>query len=264
MSYPVQFPKDAPLLTVTHPTSSVWVIELHNGEDNRLIEHFIQNAIMPALDLVENAWDTARDAAKATKDKEGGKGALVIIGKRNQDKFFSNGFDYPAAVANPNFIPNTYNTLMARLVGFPLPTVAAINGHVFAAGFITALTCDYRVIVSDKKRRVWGSMNEVHFGAPLPHSFSALLNFKVKDPKVLRRIVLEGHRFTPSELLDAGLVDDVVDGGSETVLARACEIAEQWSENARMGAWGLIRERTHRVVLEGAGVDGGAPSKSRL
>jgi len=108
-------------------------------------------------------------------------------------------------------------------------------------------------------------MNEVHFGAgPLPHSFSALLNHKVKDLRVMRKLVLEGHRFTPSELLGAGLIDEIVDGGSEAVLARACEIAEQWSGNARASAWGLIRDGLHRAVLEGASLDGGVPSKSRL
>jgi len=265
MSYPIHFPGDSPLLTLTHPSTSVWVIELHHGEDNRLTEHFIQKAIMPALDRVEAAWEKALDTAKANKDKEGGKGALVIVGKRSQNKFFSNGFDYPQVLKNPNFIPNTYNALMARLISYPIPTVAAVNGHVFAAGFVTALTCDYRVITSDKQRRVWGCMNEVHFGAgPLPHSFSALLNHKVKDLRVMRKLVLEGHRFTPSELLGAGLIDEIVDGGSEAVLARACEIAEQWSGNARASAWGLIRDGLHRAVLEGASLDGGVPSKSRL
>ena len=53
--------------------------------------------------------------------------------------------------------------------------------------------------------------------------------------------MLEGHRFTPSELLGSGLVDIVVDGGSEAVLTRASELAQQWSVNARTGVWGLIK-----------------------
>jgi enoyl-CoA hydratase/carnithine racemase len=39
-----------------------------------------------------------------------------------------------------------------------VPTIAAINGHAFAAGFILALACDYRVMTSG---RAWCSMNEV-------------------------------------------------------------------------------------------------------
>jgi len=61
------------------------------GEDNRLTEHFIEKAILPGLNEVETSWEKARELAQANKDKEGGKGALVIVGKRDQDKFFSNG-----------------------------------------------------------------------------------------------------------------------------------------------------------------------------
>ena len=67
----------------------------------------------------------------------------------------------------------------------------------------------------------------------------------------MRRIVLEGHRFTPADLLNAGIVDEIVDGGSEAVLARAIEIAEQWSGNARMGAWGLIRVSLFVTIMFG-------------
>ncbi|KAF8591110.1 ClpP/crotonase [Ramaria rubella] len=249
MFYPLRLPAQGPLLTITHPSPSLWIIELHHGEDNRLTEHFVQSAILPALDHVELAWRNSLRDAKAKKDAEGGKGALVITGKKSQDKFFSNGFDYPEVLKIQGFIVNTYNVLMARLLSYPIPTVAAINGHVFAAGFILTLSCDYRVITSDKKRRVWGCMNEVHFGAPLPTSFSELLKRKSKDDQTLRKIVLEGHRFTPPELLAAGLVDAVVDGGSEAVLAHAAELAEQWSTNARTGVYGLIKKGIYREII---------------
>ncbi|KAF8525834.1 ClpP/crotonase-like domain-containing protein [Hysterangium stoloniferum] len=245
MSYPLSLPAQIPLLTVTHPSSSLWVIELHHGEDNRLTGHFIDNAILPALDHIELAWRNSVRDAKAKKDHDGGKGALIIIGKRNQDKFFSNGFHYPDVVKNPAFIPNTYNVLFSRLLSYPIPTIAAINGHVFAAGLITALSCDYRVIRSDKQRRV-------HFGAPLPVSFTQLLKRKVPNPQVLRKLVLEGHRFTPSEMLEASIVDYVVDGDSEAVLKHATELAEQVSGNARAGVWGLIKKGINDDILGAA------------
>ena len=46
---------------------------------------------MPALDMVEREWRGQLRAAKQSNDKEGGKGALIIVGRRDQDKFFSNG-----------------------------------------------------------------------------------------------------------------------------------------------------------------------------
>lgn len=68
-----------------------WLIELHNGEDSRFNEHFINKAFMPVLDAVERHWREQWREAQATKSGEGGGGALIIVGKRKQNKFFSNG-----------------------------------------------------------------------------------------------------------------------------------------------------------------------------
>lgn len=65
----------------------LWVIELHNGADSRLSADQIDHAITPALNAVEKhwrgRWRTGADDEKA--------GSLIIVGKRSQDKFFSNG-----------------------------------------------------------------------------------------------------------------------------------------------------------------------------
>ncbi|KAG8689036.1 hypothetical protein FRC09_012611 [Ceratobasidium sp. 395] len=66
----------------------------------------------------------------------------------------------------------------------------------------------------------------------------------------MRRTVLEGHRFTPPELLEAGVIDAVVDGGHEKVLERACAIATTMGANARGGAWGLIKKGIYKEALE--------------
>jgi enoyl-CoA hydratase/carnithine racemase len=40
--------------------------------------------------------------------------------------------------------------VVARLLTFPLPTVATITGHAFAGGALLALACDYRVMREDR------------------------------------------------------------------------------------------------------------------
>lgn len=121
-----------------------------------------------------------------------------------------------------------------------VPTIAAINGHCFAAGAIIALACDYRVMTDGAKRNTWMCMNEVDFGAAWPVSFAAIARAKVS---AVRSFALEGHRFTPSEARDAGLVDEVVSGGTQGVLKRAREIAGEKAPKAREGVWGLIKVR---------------------
>ena len=42
-----------------------------------------------------------------------------------------------------------YRATNMRLFTYPRPTVAAVNGHAYAGGLITAAVCDYRVAISD-------------------------------------------------------------------------------------------------------------------
>jgi hypothetical protein len=51
----------------------------------------VDGGLKPALDIVEKHWREQWRTAQKAKDKESGKGALVIVGKKDQDKFFSNG-----------------------------------------------------------------------------------------------------------------------------------------------------------------------------
>ena len=75
------------------------MIELHNGEDSRLTRVLINDGLRPALDAVEKDWREHRRATQA-KGSEGGAGALVIVGKRGQNKFFSNG-EYYSCLCHP-------------------------------------------------------------------------------------------------------------------------------------------------------------------
>ncbi|KAF8656871.1 hypothetical protein AX16_002417 [Volvariella volvacea WC 439] len=250
MSYPLMLPKENPLITLTHPKDHLWLIELHNGQDSRLTVDLVDHGLKPALDAVEQHWRENWRAARLAKDKSGGKGALIIVGKRDQDKFFSNGLDFPNVVANPNFFPVTFNPLLSRLLTFPIPTIAAINGHCFAGGFMFSLACDYRVMTDGSKRNAWVCMNEVHFGAVWPLSFAAILRAKVGDARLHRKIALEGHKFTPSEAQAAGIVDQLVNGDTGAVLLAAEKVAGSVAQNAQSGVWGLIKRDLYRDTLE--------------
>jgi enoyl-CoA hydratase/carnithine racemase len=231
---------------------------LHNGEDSRLTARLIGEALRPALDMVEKHWTNNRLTTLANA----GEGALIIVGKRDQDKFFSNGFLYDSIKNNPGFFTDIANPLYARLLTFPIPTIAAINGHCFAGGFMLALCCDYRVMTDGSRRRAWLCMNEIHFGAPWPLSLAAILNAKVSDPPLRRRIALEGHRFTPTEAYAAGIVDRLaicsgtsVELGTEIVLKEATKLAKEVSVLPKQGVWGTIKTFLHKDCLEAVRLD---------
>lgn len=85
MDYPVYLPlgagPGAALATLSHPSPVVWELEMRNGQDNRLTVSFLRECLMKGLDIVEKDWRTTPNAP----------GALVISGRKNQQKFFSNG-----------------------------------------------------------------------------------------------------------------------------------------------------------------------------
>lgn len=86
-AYPISLPLESeePMATLHHPTSTLWEFEMHHGTDNRLTGKFLVHCLEKALDIVEKDWRTANGNAP------GGPGALIISGKQDQEKFFSNG-----------------------------------------------------------------------------------------------------------------------------------------------------------------------------
>jgi len=221
------------------------VLELRNGVDNRLTQPLLLGVLKPALDVVETDWRSTR--GKSSNPDEWAPGALIITGKLDQNKFFSNGFDYPSIKGDRLWFPHIFDPLALRLLSFPIPTIAAVNGHAFASGFVLSLLCDYRVMTSGK---AWCSMNEVHFGAPLPVSFVHVLKAKLPSPTILRACTLEGKRFTAEEAHATGIVDELADGGSAGVLRKAEEVAKRVEGLAKTGVWGIMKKSIYPDVFE--------------
>ena len=82
---------------------------------------------------------------------------------------------------------------------------------------------------------------QVHFGAAWPYPFGAIVQAKVTDAQTVRKIALEGHRFTPQEAVKFGFVDELVQGDTEAVLNKALELGKKVGEQAQSGVWGVIR-----------------------
>ncbi len=105
---------------------AVCVLTTQAGE-NRFNRSFL-TALNEALDTVESA---------------DGPAALVTVG---EGKFYSNGLDLEWLPAQqPDLIDSflaDFERLFARLLAFPMITVAALNGHVFPGGAMFSLSHD--------------------------------------------------------------------------------------------------------------------------
>ncbi|MFJ2113412.1 enoyl-CoA hydratase/isomerase family protein [Streptomyces sp. NPDC087850] len=118
-----------------------------------------------------------------------------------------------------------YRATNMRLFTYPRPTVAAVNGHAFAGGLITAAVCDYRVSVAEGARF---GLNEVPIGIPMPAVYVRMLAHAWGDP-VAARTCLLGETFTPDQAHALGMVHELAP--ADELLDRAVAIAGQTPED---------------------------------
>jgi enoyl-CoA hydratase/carnithine racemase len=166
-------------------------------------------------------------------------GDFVALVTTAEGKIWSNGFDTPFIAANPDLAPETIlagERLLARMLTFPMPTVAAVQGHCFAAGMLYALAHDLRVMRSD---RGFLCLPEVTFGAVFTPGMTDVLTSRM-SPAVAHRAMVLGHRFPAPEAVAAGLVDDAV--AEDEVLGRAVALAGAYAGHGRDAVVALKRQ----------------------
>jgi enoyl-CoA hydratase/carnithine racemase len=150
-----------------------------------------------------------------------GPAALVTTGT---GKFYSNGLDLDwvmSGQADMDFAGLALATqrLFARTLTLGRPTVAAINGHAFAAGAMWTLAHDFRVMRAD--RGFW-CMPEIDIRIPFTPGMAALIQERL-TPQVANKVMTTGHRYDGAEAVVAGVVDASVP--EEEVLPTAIEMA---------------------------------------
>jgi enoyl-CoA hydratase len=72
-----------------------------------------------------------------------------------------------------------YRATNLRIFTYPRPTVAAINGHAYAGGLITALDCDLRIAAEGEFQF---ALNEVPIGIPMPAVYCEIIKYAVGAP----------------------------------------------------------------------------------
>jgi len=120
--------------------------------------------------------------------------------------------------------------------------VAAVNGHAFAGGLITAAVCDHRVAVAEGARF---GLNEVPIGIPMPAVYVRMLAYAWGDP-VAARTCLLGEVFSPIQAHALGMVHELVP--AEELLDRAVAIAEQTPEDC-LGQYAFTKRACQAAAL---------------
>jgi enoyl-CoA hydratase/carnithine racemase len=169
--------------------------------------------------------------------------ALVVTG---EDKFFSNGLDLDAFAGDAAdglvaYIDDVH-ALFARVLAFPIPTVAAINGHAFAGGGMLALAFDHRVMRND---RGYLCLPEVDLGLPFAPGMQALIT-AVLPRTTAREAMVTGRRYTAEEAVAGGIAHVAVPEAE--VLPTAVAAATERAGKSRK-ALGTIKEQLFADAL---------------
>lgn len=194
---------------------NVFVLTL-TGEDDHRLGPVLIDSIRSALSQVK---------AQATT------GTALVTTARG--KFFSNGFDLAWAQAAGSrtgardrlrHLIDVLKPVVAELLSFPMPTVAAVNGHAAAAGFLLALSHDYVLMRGDKGILY---MSEVDIGLTLPDYFAALFRSKVGSAQARRDILLKAKKIKGEEAVRMGIVESAAYDSEEKVVEASMRLGEQ-------------------------------------
>jgi enoyl-CoA hydratase/carnithine racemase len=188
-------------------------------------------------------WLAAVNAALDEVEKADGPHALVTAAT---GKFFSNGLDLDwlstHADQHEAYVVDVH-ALLARMLALPCITVAALQGHTFAAGAMLSLAHDFRVMRAD--RGFW-CLPEADINIPFTPGMSALIQARL-TPQTAHEAMTTARRYGGQEALAAGIVDRAVD--EDAVRGTAVEIAE--SLVAKAGpTLGTIKTRMYAPALD--------------
>ena len=160
-------------------------------------------------------------------------------------RFWSNGLDLTWLGENPEeaagFVDDVH-ALLARVLSFPVPAVAALQGHVFAAGAMLALAHDGRVMRAD---RGFFCLPEVDIAIPFTPGMAALIQARL-GPQTAHEAMTTGRRYGGEQAAAAQVVDAAVP--ADDVLPVAVERAAALTGKAGP-TLGAIKEQMYAGPL---------------
>ena len=124
-------------------------------------------------------------------------------------KIWSNGLDLEHLFEHPEQFTEyaaQVHALLARFLTLPLVTVAALQGHTFAAGAMLSLCHDLRVMRAD--RGYW-CLPEADINIPFTTGMSALIQSRL-TPQTAHEAMVTARRFGGQDAYARQIVDEAV------------------------------------------------------
>ncbi len=214
------------------PVETVGVITMNNGE-NRHNPEFIES-ILSAFDEIE-----------------GDSGISSVIITSADPKNWSQGIDlqWITAAMNNNDIQGIrdfmygLNRMFKRMLLFPMPVIAAINGHAFGDGSIMACACDFRFMKAD---RGFFCFPEVDINIPFLPGMLAITQ-KAMPAYKQQELSLTGKRAGASELEAAHVIMKAC-RDEEELMAESLLFAKSFTKKRPI--FGEMKKRMYEHIVE--------------
>ena len=211
---------------------SVAVITLTNGE-NRHNPDFTA-AFLRALDEIEKDPGVSSVVIVSSDPKSWSQGIDLawITGKMQQK-------DIPAI---RDFMYGI-NNVFKRVLLYPMPVIACLNGHAAANGAILACACDFRFMRAD---RGFFFFPEIDIGIPFLPGMIAFLKKAIPGEK-FNEMALTGKRYTAGELAACGVFTKACEN-EEALIAETMAFAKSFQK--KRGVFAEMKCRLHAGIVE--------------
>jgi enoyl-CoA hydratase/carnithine racemase len=191
------------------------------------------------------------------------KSITALLITSNDEKNFSQGVDVQWIMEKMqknehqpvrDFI-NGMDDVFKTLLLYPVPVIAAINGHAFGNGSILSCACDFRFMRSD---RGFFCFPEVNIGIPFRLGMNAFMK-KAIPLHLLSQMEFTGNRYTAAELEKNNIIVKAC-ANQEDLMASAIAFAKTFQK--KRGILGEIKKRLYADIIKVLDEDFMPPSAS--
>jgi enoyl-CoA hydratase/carnithine racemase len=138
---------------------------------------------------------------------------------------------------------NEMDNVFKKLLLYPVPVIAAINGHAFGNGSIISCACDFRFMRSD---RGFFCFPEVNIGIPFRWGMNAFVK-KAIPLHILSQMQFTGNRYTAPELEKHNIIVKAC-ANQEDLMASATAFAKTLQK--KRGILGEMKKRLYSDVIK--------------
>ena len=179
------------------------------------------------------------------------KSVTALIITSNDEKNFSQGIDvmWITDLMQKNehqpvidFI-NEMDNVFKKMLLYPVPVIAAINGHAFGNGSILSCTCDFRFMRSD---RGFFCFPEVNIGIPFRWGMNAFVK-KAIPLHILSQMQFSGNRYGAPELEKQNIIVKAC-ANQEELMVSAITFAKTFQK--KRGIFAELKKRLYSDIIK--------------